>query len=67
MAFHSRDWGAHPGDAWLWGLMCGWDCDEAHDHDEECDRSMAEVAGRHGWSEAEVARLRRLRRALAPR
>lgn len=49
VAFHVRDWAADKRDAWLFGVVCGWD-----------DEAMAEVSARHGWSAAEVGRLRRL-------
>lgn len=65
MSAHPRDWGTDGRDAWLYGLICGWDCDnDQHDHDEECTSAMTEVAERFGWSAKEVARLRRLRRAM---
>jgi hypothetical protein len=50
MSFHSRDWGQDKRDAWMWGIICGWD-----------ERSMQECRSRFGWSDEDVARLRRLR------
>ncbi len=64
MAFDSRDWSARSSDAWLYGLLCGWDCDDVRDHDEDCREAMSEIAARFGWSQEEVARLRRLRAAV---
>lgn len=49
MTFHARDWSLNKRDAWMYGIVCGWD-----------DESMPEVAALHGWSAAEVERLRRL-------
>lgn len=71
LATHSRDWGQDRLDAWLWGLLCGWDCEDHlvwpdHVHGEHCADAgaMREVAARHGWSDEDVARLRRYRAAL---
>lgn len=71
LATDSRDWGRDSLDAWLWGLLCGWDCEDHlvwpdHEHDEHCadGGAMREVAARHGWSDDDVARLRRYRLAL---
>lgn len=71
LATDARDWGQDGLDAWLWGLLCGWDCEDllvwpGHVHDEHCadGGAMREVAARHGWSDNDVARLRRYRAAL---
>jgi hypothetical protein len=55
VAFDSRDWADNRADAWLYGIVIGWDpaIDEA---DEES--SMPDVAARHGWDAETVARLR---------
>ncbi len=50
-----RDWGANRHDAFLRGVFAGWD-DPA---DEQA------IAAAHGWDEAFVARLHRLREAVA--
>lgn len=50
IVFHVRDWAADKRDAWLWGIICGWD-----------DESIAEVQAKHGWSDHATARLKRLR------
>lgn len=66
IATSSRDWGTYRVDAWLWAVLCGWDCEEAHEHDELCDdgAAMREMAERHGWDEAAVAKARRYRAAV---
>lgn len=56
LSFSSRDWAQVKGDAWLWGIVFGWD---GEDDDGE-GSAMDEVAARHGWDEHDVARLRRL-------
>lgn len=57
MAFHVRDWGAERRDAWLWGILCGWDGDDGD--------SMSECVTAFGWSPSEVMRLRRLHAVVA--
>lgn len=67
VATDPRDWSLDRRDAWIFGLMCGWDCEERHDvHDEDCggDGAMREVAERHGWGVHDVERLRRYRAAI---
>jgi hypothetical protein len=56
IATHSRDYGNDPTDAWVYGIVCGWD-----DEPDDDSRVMEELAEKHGWTEADVARLRRLR------
>ena len=58
-----RDWSANRHDAFLFGLFQGWDCELDHVHDAQCP-DMARVAGAHGWDDAFVARLRRLRQGV---
>ena len=67
MATDSRDWSANRHDAWLYGLFCGWDCEEPHEHDDTCGglEAMDEVATHWGWTPDDVARLRRYREAIA--
>jgi hypothetical protein len=60
MVFGSRDWGAHRRDAWLYGLIVGWDSDPV-----DGPEVLAEVASDHDWPPAEVARLQALHTALA--
>jgi hypothetical protein len=47
---HVRDWAADERDAWVWGIVLGWDA-----------ASMHELATKFGWTAFTVARLRRLR------
>lgn len=57
LAFSSRDWASVKGDAWLWGIVFGWD---APYDDEDDPGAMDQVAARHHWDEHDIARLRRL-------
>ena len=49
LAFNARDWSEDKADAWLWGIIIGWD-----------KNSMEEIQQKHGWTEASVKRLRTL-------
>lgn len=54
LAFSARDWAENKTDAWLWGIVFGWDSEEP---DED---AMDEVAHKHHWTDTDVARLRKL-------
>jgi hypothetical protein len=55
----SRDWGEYRVDAWLYAVICGWDCDRA-EHDGTCTHgALEEVAELHGWDAEAVAKARR--------
>jgi hypothetical protein len=64
MALSSQDWGVSSDFAWLWGILVGWDA-EPDGGDVDQGDAMGELAARFRWSEADVARLRRLRAAVA--
>ncbi|MFH9413989.1 hypothetical protein [Streptomyces rochei] len=66
IATSSRDWGTYRVDAWIWAVLCGWDCEYDHEHDDLCENgaAMAEMAERHGWDDATVAKARRYRAAV---
>lgn len=53
LVFDPRDWGQLQSDAWLWGIICGWD-----------DESLQDLAVKHRWSDDTVSRLKRLRSAF---
>lgn len=53
IACHSRDWSTHPRDAWIFGIVCGWDGDS----DSDCFSSLQKE---HGWIDEAVVRLKRL-------
>lgn len=67
VAHDPRDWGQDKRDAWIWGIVCGWECEEQHDHDWICGRDSAlrEAAARHQWANEDVDRLKTYRRAVA--
>lgn len=49
LAFHSRDWFVNSRDAWLYGIVHGWD-----------DETLAEAQVKFGWTPETVARIKRL-------
>ncbi|WP_262059692.1 hypothetical protein [Streptomyces sp. STR69] len=64
LATSSRDWQTYRVDAWLWAILCGWDCEQA-EHDETCTHgALEETAAIHGWDDATVAKARRYRAAV---
>lgn len=66
IATSSRDWGEYRVDAWLWAVLCGWECEEDHVHDDVLctPGTLEEIASIHGWDEAAVAKARRYRAAV---
>ena len=72
LATTPRDTSIDPVDALLFAVLCGQECEEAlldptHEHDDICGGhdSMAAAAEYQGWSPEMVAKLRRLRLAVA--
>lgn len=57
VALDSRDWTQDRADAWLYGIVLGWD---GADDDPEDVGVMDLASARHGWNPAQVARLRAL-------
>jgi hypothetical protein len=63
-----RDWSSNPNDAWIYGALVGWDCEEQHQHDTEtcgADEAMKELAEQFGWTGSRIESLRDLRRVIA--
>jgi hypothetical protein len=60
IAFSSADWGADKRQAWVYGIILGWDRD-----DDGEETAMGELAAKFGWDEANVARLRKYHKAIA--
>lgn len=59
MTSDPRDWGADRRDAWLYGVLVGWETGP-----DDPNSAVDELAVRHGWDETTVGLLRRLRRAV---
>jgi hypothetical protein len=53
MVFDVRDWSRNSRDAWLYGIIVGWDRE-----------ALVEVAALHDWPPTERDRLRRYHKAL---
>ncbi|MDP1527706.1 MAG: hypothetical protein Q8M20_18030 [Rhodocyclaceae bacterium] len=49
MATSSKDWSLYERDAWIWGIVFGWD-----------DESLVDLSKRHKWRNVDVDRLKRL-------
>jgi hypothetical protein len=49
LAHHPKDWASHHRDAWIWGIVIGWD-----------EESLLEIQNKFGWYDETVARLKRL-------
>lgn len=68
LAFDPRDWSLNKRDAWLYGIILGWSEEpETGDPDNvggTLCTAMEEVATMHGWTDEDVARLRRLHEAF---
>lgn len=56
IVFNSRDFAASKFEAWIWGIVVGWD-----DEDDDDTGAMDEIASQLGWTAAEVTQLRQLR------
>jgi regulator of replication initiation timing len=55
---NSRDWGANRTEAWLWGVVVGWDNDGGNE-------ALEHLATKFGWNRAAVAQLRTERAGFA--
>ena len=52
VVFSSKDYGACKRDAWVYGIVVGWD-----------DDALEELSEKHRWDKETVKRLKRLRQA----
>lgn len=66
VATDSRDWGQTPGNALLWAVLLGWDCEEEHVHDDDMCSSgtFQQIAQRHRWSAEFAETVQQMRRAV---
>ncbi|MFI0233144.1 hypothetical protein [Streptomyces sp. NPDC017086] len=60
VAASQRDYANDPYDAYIFGVLAGWECEENHEHGPTCKGQtlMSTLAKTHGWREDYVARLR---------
>lgn len=52
LSFSSKDWSTASEDAWLWGIVCGWD-----------DGVLAELQDKYGWPDSYVVNLKEFHRS----
>ncbi|MCB5168024.1 hypothetical protein LG634_24755 [Streptomyces bambusae] len=64
LATSSRDWGATREDAWLWAVICGWDCEPGCTDIECAHDTLQQMADAFGWDDAAIAKARRYRAAV---
>lgn len=66
IATDSRDWGQSKGDAILWAVLVGWDCEEEHEHDDAmCSTDTFQaIADRHDWGPEFAEHVQAMRRAV---
>lgn len=64
IAFSSQDWAASADFAWLYGILVGWSDDPSGGDVDQCGGAMQELAARFGWTDENVALLRRLHAAV---
>lgn len=49
IAFDSKDYSVSRRDAWIYGIVCGWD-----------DESIKDLSKKHEWTNDDISRLKRL-------
>lgn len=65
IATDSRDWAQAKGDAVLWAVLVGWDCEEDHEHDVDCSGGgLQAMVERHRWAPEFVELIRGMRHAV---
>lgn len=60
VALNSRDWSADRADAWLYGVICGWNDDPAEETDGM--ETLRAIGAQHQWSDARIEQLSGLHR-----
>lgn len=60
VALNSRDWSADRADAWLYGVICGWNDDPAEETDGM--ETLRSIGAQHQWSDARIEQLGDLHR-----
>ncbi|GGU62395.1 hypothetical protein [Streptomyces lavendofoliae] len=65
LAHDSRDWAQDWTDAWLYALIIGWDCEQQHQHGDDCPAALDEIAAKHEWTPARLDLARKHRGVLA--
>jgi hypothetical protein len=62
MATSATDWGVHHGEARLYAVLVGWECEgdclDPGNPEHHCDSTLWHMAARHGWTVGTVERIR---------
>ena len=58
LAFDPRDWGQNKRDAWIYGIVCGWENDDPLEGETE-DDAIDEICDKHGFDKKRLKQLRR--------
>lgn len=57
VAFSCRDWSVDPEDAWIYGIIIGWEFDE-DDEGKSCTDELERKFGSNKWSKSDTKRLK---------
>lgn len=62
MATSATDWGVHHGEARLYAVLVGWECEgdclDPDNPEHHCDSTLWHMAARHGWTVGTVEQIR---------
>jgi hypothetical protein len=62
MATSATDWGVHHGEARLYAVLVGWECEgdclDPGNPEHHCDSTLWHMAARHGWTVGTVEQIR---------
>ena len=58
LALDSRDWGQNKRDAWIYGIVCGWENEEPLEGETE-DDAVDEICEKYGFDKKHLKQLRK--------
>jgi len=58
LAFDSRDWSQNKRDAWIYGIICGWENEDSLPGEKE-DDAVDEICEKHGFDKVRLKELRK--------
>lgn len=58
LAFDSRDWSLSKRDAWIYGIICGWENEDPLEGETE-DDAVNEICEKHGFDKKRLKQLRK--------
>jgi hypothetical protein len=60
LAFDSRDWSLSRRDAWIYGIICGWEIEDPDPLEGETeDDAVNEICQKHGFNKKRLKQLRK--------